>query len=169
MDNNARQGRICDIRSSRDLAVPIRRLTDASLFTGVVNQSLAPVLCPACKRPFSKFKSDVSEDLRERVSRFCVPGGVYISGNKKDCPTCGGLGIVDRTVVAEAVLTSQSLLNEYRRDDGGSAAARSYWAGEMGGMTKCQHLIQKINEGIVDPFMGEEAVCGLDEDSLIIQ
>ncbi|APA90233.1 Flp pilus assembly complex ATPase component TadA (plasmid) [Paraburkholderia sprentiae WSM5005] len=152
-----------------DLAVPIRRLTDASLFTGVVNQSLAPVLCPACKRSFSKYKDDVADDLRERIKRFCVPSGVYIAGNDPKCPTCGGLGIVDRTVVAEAVLTSQSLLNVYRKDDGGSSAARSYWVKEMGGMTKCQHLIQKINEGIVDPFMGEEAVCSLDEDSLIIQ
>lgn len=152
-----------------DLAVPIRRLTDASLFTGVVNQSLAPVLCPACKRSFSKYKDDVADDLRERIKRFCVPNGVYIAGNDPKCPTCGGLGIVDRTVVAEAVLTSQSLLNVYRKDDGGSSAARSYWVKEMGGMTKCQHLIQKINEGMVDPFMGEEAVCSLDEDSLIIQ
>lgn len=151
-----------------DLAVPIRRLTDASLFTGVVNQSLAPILCPDCKRPFSKFKSEVKEDLRERISQSCVTGGVFIVGNKKDCPTCGGLGIVGRTVVAEAVLTSQGLLNEYRRDDGGAFAARSYWVKEMRGMTKCQHLIQKINEGSVDPFMGEEAVCSLDEDSLII-
>ncbi|MGP8437813.1 ATPase, T2SS/T4P/T4SS family [Paraburkholderia fungorum] len=151
-----------------DLAVPIRRLTDASLFTGVVNQSLAPVLCPECKRPFSKFKSDLSPDLAERVKEFCLPGGVYIAGKDAGCKTCGGLGIVDRTVVAEAVLTSQQLLNVYRRDDGGSSAARSYWVREMDGMTKCQHLIQKINEGLVDPFMGEEAVCSLDEDSLII-
>jgi len=151
-----------------DLAVPIRRLTDASLFTGVVNQCLAPILCPSCKRPFSKFRSEVAPDLRERVEATCFVPGVFIAGNDEGCGTCGGLGVVDRTVVAEAVLTSQELLNEYRRENGGAAAARSFWVRRMGGITKCQHLIQKISEGKVDPFMGEEAVCGLDEDSLTI-
>jgi type II secretory ATPase GspE/PulE/Tfp pilus assembly ATPase PilB-like protein len=151
-----------------DLAVPLRRLTDASLFTGVVNQCLAPTLCPKCKRTFKNHRSEVSSDLRERVEKHCVVAGVNIAGNDPDCPVCGGLGIVGRTVVAEAVLTNQKLLNEYRRDEGGASAARSYWVHQMNGITKCQHLIQKINEGNVDPFMGEEAVCGLDEDSLII-
>ncbi|KMY84947.1 IncI1 plasmid conjugative transfer ATPase PilQ [Candidatus Paraburkholderia calva] len=133
-----------------------------------MNQSLAPVLCDKCKRPFSKFKSEVPDDLRERISEFCVPAGVYIAGKDPHCTKCGSLGIVDRTVVAEAVLTSQQLLNVYRHNDGGSSAARSYWAQEMGGLTECRHLIQKINEEAADPFMGEEAVCSLDEDSLII-
>ncbi|MCS6496758.1 ATPase, T2SS/T4P/T4SS family [Burkholderia thailandensis] len=151
-----------------DLGVPERRLADAALFTGVINQSLAPILCPACKRPFKLHSKELAPDLCERVERFCIPSAVFVRGNKPDCEVCGGIGVVDRTVVAEVVLTSQKLLNIYRSADGGSSAARTYWVKEMGGITKSQHLIHKINEGVVDPYLGEEAVCGLDEDLLTI-
>ena len=149
-----------------DLGVPVARLTDASLFTGIVNQALAPVLCPHCKRRYKNHMSAVPADLQERIKKFCMPAGVYIRGNQPDCVPCKGRGVVARTVVAETVLTTQALMNVYR--SGGSSAARSYWVNHMNGVTKCQHLTQKINEGLVDPAMGEEAICGLDEDSLNI-
>lgn len=151
-----------------DLGVPDRRLGNAKLFTGLINQSLAPVLCPDCKRPYKQASKVLSEDLRERVERFCIPSLVFVRGDSQDCRTCGGMGVVDRTVVAEVVLTTQRLLSIYASDSGGTGQARTFWAKEMSGQTKCMHLIQKINEGIVDPYLGEEAVCGLDEDTLTI-
>lgn len=149
-----------------DLGVPLRRLTNARLFTGAVNQSLAPVLCPTCKVSFKKHRDSVEADLRSRIERFCVQQGVFLRGSNANCPTCAGLGVVDRTVAAEVVLTTQKLLDVYR--EGGAGAAREYWVREMGGITKCQHLIQKINEGLVDPGLGEDAVCGLDEDEFLV-
>src|SRR5260363_260719 len=49
------------------------------------------------------------------------------------------------------------------------AAAKSYWVKQMKGITKCRHLIEKINQGWIDPKMGEEAVCSLAEDTFTLQ
>ena len=34
----------------------------------------------------------------------------------------------------------------------------------MGGVTKCQAMIQKINEGLLDPLSAEQDICLLNED-----
>lgn len=152
-----------------DLGVAPRRLGDASLFTGLVNQALAPVLCPACKQPYMKHKHEVEDDLRARIEAFTKAEQVYVRGMQPDCPACGGMGVTGRTVVAEVVLTTQSLMDRYRAETGGSAAAKRYWVKQMDGVTKCRHLIENINGGWIDPKMGEEAVCSLAEDALTLQ
>ncbi|ABO60270.1 Flp pilus assembly complex ATPase component TadA (plasmid) [Burkholderia vietnamiensis] len=154
-----------------DLNVPIGRLTDASLITGLINQSLVPRLCPhpGCARPFSKFKDEVAEDVRERIIKYCDADRVMIRcrADNTDCPVCGGLGYYERTVAAEVATPTQKLMDVYRTH--GSHEARRYWVKEMGGMTSMQHMIRKINEGIVDPVAGEEAMRrGLDEDELTL-
>ncbi|KVV07493.1 hypothetical protein WK77_17045 [Burkholderia ubonensis] len=154
-----------------DLNVPIGRLTDASLITGLINQSLVPRLCPhpGCARPFSKFKDEIAEDVRERVTKYCDADRVMIrcrAGNT-ECPVCGGLGYYERTVAAEVATPTQKLMDVYRSD--GSHDARRFWVNEMGGMTSIQHMVKKVNEGIVDPVAGEEAMRrGLDEDELTL-
>jgi len=154
-----------------DLSVPMTRLSDATLFTGLINQSLGAVLCTAegCAKPFAGFSHLLREDVRERTLKFCdVAGGkVRVAGAPNvDCKVCGGLGYHDRTVLAEVVRPTQALLNTYKAD--GSSAAHSLWV-KQGGMTLVQHLIQKINAGLIDPGMGEDALhCGLDEDEITL-
>src|SRR5260363_168782 len=152
-----------------DLGVAPRRLGDASLFTGLINQALAPTLCSACKRPCAEHIHEIEDDLRARIEAFTNVKKVYLRGTRPDCPACGGMGVTGRTVVAEIVLTAQPLMDIYRAEAGGSAAAKSYWVKQMKGITKCRHLIEKSNQGWIDPKMGEEAVCSLAEDTFTLQ
>lgn len=153
-----------------DLNVPMSRLSDASLFTGLINQSLAPTLCTeeGCAKPFSKLKHKLRDDVRERVERFCRVDNVRLAAEPNlKCPKCGGLGYYDRTVIAEVISPTQRLLNIYKAE--GSASARSKWVSQHEGRTTVMHLIEKINRGLIDPAMGEDALrCGLDEDELTL-
>lgn len=149
-----------------DIGVSPALVTDATLVTGLINQSLAAVNCPDCKRPYAKCKRDVAEDLRERIEKHCDPSTVFLRGKDKGCKTCGGKGYKGRTVLAETVMTNQQIMNAYRA--GGSAAARACWVKEFGGMSKNRHLIHKINLGLIDPEIGEQKVCSIDYDELTI-
>jgi general secretion pathway protein E len=156
-----------------DMNVPIGRLTDASLVTGLINQSLVPRLCtyPGCARPFAKYRDEVGPEVRARIEEFCDVGKVRIrcapTPEGTQCPKCGGLGYFERTVAAEVVVPNQALMDRYRID--GSHAARSHWVNALGGMTSMAHMISKANAGTVDPVAGEEAMRRmLDEDKLTI-
>ncbi|MFD2274650.1 hypothetical protein ACFS07_35725 [Undibacterium arcticum] len=63
---------------------------------------------------------------------------------------------------------TKKIMNEYRR--GGGTKARALWVKEFNGMTKKNaHLIYKINQGLIDPAVGEEKkVCPLDEDEITL-
>jgi len=148
------------------MGVDINLLTDASTVTGLINQSLAPKNCEHCKRPYLKYRHEVNEEMRERIELYCDPSRVFLKGNDRGCPHCGGKGYKGRTVVAETVVPTQSLMDVFKRD--GKAKARKYWVEHMGGVTKAQHLIHKINEGIIDPHLGEQMVCALDEDVITL-
>lgn len=150
----------------RDMGVDLGFVTDAALLTGLINQSLVPLNCPKCRRPYVKHQHEVDDDLQERIARFCIPEKVFLKGNDKGCPHCGGKGYFGRRVVAECIVPTQKLMNEYR--SAGASAARSYWVRDMHGITKCGHLIRRINEGMVDPAFGEQKVCTLDEDELTL-
>lgn len=140
--------------------------TDASLVTGLINQSLVPVNCPNCRRKYSTARHALPNDLQERVERFCNPDTVYVRGRNPGCPVCGGRGYKGRSVVAEAIAPTQKLMNLYRQ--GGSSAARTAWVREYAGISKCMHLIRKINAGEVDPLFAEQQVCRLDHDAITL-
>jgi type II secretory ATPase GspE/PulE/Tfp pilus assembly ATPase PilB-like protein len=147
-----------------DLGVPLNLLCDASNVTGLINQSLVALNC-SCKRPYSKFKSEVDPELRERIERYCDPQNVFLRGADKACPHCGGKGYFKRTVVAECVVPTQSLMSAFK--NGGSVEARHYWTKKMAGTTKLQHMIAKINQGLIDPSIGERNACSLDHDDVM--
>jgi general secretion pathway protein E len=56
-------------------------------------------------------------------------------------------------------------MNEHRST--GSAGARAYWV-SSGGLTKCAALRRLVNAGLVDPAIGEQRVCSLDEDEITL-
>lgn len=149
-----------------DMGVEASFVTDATLVTGLFNQSLVAVNCPECRRPYSRSRADVEPGLRKRVERLCDPSTVFLRGRDKGCRTCGGKGYKGRTVVAEVCLTNQHIMNAYLA--GGAARARACWVKDFEGMTKNRHLIDKVNLGLVDPEIGELQVCQLDYDELTI-
>lgn len=150
-----------------DFGIDERRLANPKLFKGFINQSLAPILCKKCKLDFPNHYRQINDDglTAERVREFCKPDSVFLRGKDSDCPACGGLGYVDRRLVAEVCVTNKELLDIYRKE--GSASARSYWVSTMNGITKNRHTIMRINDGELDPFDGD-TIVPLDEDSLTI-
>lgn len=147
----------------KNLGVDKSLLMDHGVLRGLINQSLVPKLCPACKRPFYKVKYALPEATRERVREHCEDTDkVYVAGADRACTECGGTGVKGRLLVAEVVDTTQSMLDVYGTD--GAAAARAYWVKHLGGMPKSHHLAYLIEQGLVDPAMGEREVCLLSDD-----
>lgn len=149
----------------KDIGVEMSLLTDAALVTGLINQSLAPVLCPKCKIPFRDARGRYESDLVQRVEQTCDVERVFAVGLGCDHEQCRK-GIVGRTVIAEVIMPTQAFMSVFQRD--GKAAARSFWAKEMDGITKAQHLIRRVNDGDIDPLLAERRVCSLDYDIITL-
>ncbi|NHB91642.1 GspE/PulE family protein [Photorhabdus cinerea] len=138
----------------QDEAVMESLLMDSRLVIGLVSQSLIQVLCPHCKVPLKGHEQEVSDRLLKRLNLYCQPESVYLQGEGCDyCKQCGTLG---RTVVAEVIRTSPDLMQAYRI--GHHHEATRYWIIEMGGLSKLDALIRKINDGIIDPRAAERVM-----------
>ncbi|NMX77863.1 Flp pilus assembly complex ATPase component TadA [Pseudomonas sp. WS 5532] len=148
----------------RELGVTLSLLTDPMLMTGLINQELVKTLCDHCKVPFDSVRDRYTEDLVERVEKFCKPEQVFGCG--PGCSHCNYTGVANRTVVAEVMMPTKAFMKQYRDKD--KAEARVYWVKEMGGITKNDHLVRLINQGRVDPLHGEREVCTLDEDEITL-
>jgi hypothetical protein len=69
-------------------------------------------------------------------------------------------------VVAEMIIPDVNFMRIYR--ERGTADARQYWVKSLNGVTKCQHLLQLIESGLVDPEIAERMILPLNEDLLSI-
>ncbi|WP_241136339.1 ATPase, T2SS/T4P/T4SS family [Achromobacter insuavis] len=150
----------------RDAQVPPSQLYDPRLFSGIVNQSLVQELCPDCRTPFSRAAERLPRDLVQRVQTHCTPETVYVRSHTPDCPTCKGRGILGRRPAAEVLVPDSQYMGVLRAH--GALAARRHWVKDMGGITKCSHLIRLINAGKVDPATGERSSVPIDEDKLVL-
>lgn len=144
----------------RDLGVPIDILTDPTIVTGLVCQRLIKVLCPHCKQSFADFlKDDVAYKVHGRkaidnILSVTKLENVYITGH--GCDKCSQLGTAGRTVVSETVTPDETLMALLKNED--RKGAIEYWRHGQHGKTMLDHAIEKINEGIVDPFAAERVV-----------
>jgi len=148
----------------RDIGVEISLLSDPALITGLINQWLARKVCPGCSKPYLQHKHEVAPDLAERIERLCDASKVRLKG--KGCDACKHTGISGRTVIAEVLVPTRALMTVFKEK--GKSDARQFWVKHMNGITKNQHLIRRINEGLIDPALGERDVCPLDEDLITL-
>ena len=148
----------------RDIGVEVSLLTDPALITGLINQWLVRKICQECAKDYVANRHTVPADLADRIDHFCDPAKVRLKGD--GCKKCKGTGISGRTVIAEVVVPTMRLMTVFKQH--GKSEARSYWVKHMHGITKNRHLIQRINEGLVDPAHGERDVCALDEDIITL-
>ncbi|RQR11274.1 GspE/PulE family protein [Burkholderia stagnalis] len=157
---------VSNMERLRDIGVEMSLLTDPTIVTGLLNQSLVSVNCPRCSIGYRETKASLEADLVERIERLCRPDQVrfHTPGNK-NCPECRGTGLIRRTVVAEGLIPTKKFMSAFRSD--GAWGARDYWLCHMNGITKTQHLLEKINNGLVDPCIAETQVNPLDEDELL--
>lgn len=144
-----------------DLGLDPGLYSDPSIVTGLINQNLAPTLCMHCKAPWTgRVSASITPDLVARVNLKCKPEGVFVRG--PGCERCRYTGIAGRTVIAEVIIPNLAFMRTFREK--GKAEARAHWIANMGGITKLQHVIRRIDEGLIDPEIGEKSIGLLDED-----
>jgi type II secretory ATPase GspE/PulE/Tfp pilus assembly ATPase PilB-like protein len=138
-----------------DLGVPLELLSDPSIITGLACQRLLKVLCPSCKKHLLDVKERYADsDLRRVMGVVRSIDKTYVRGD--GCAHCRNSGSIGRTVVAEVVITDQHLMSFIRKHDRISAV--EYWKRDQSGITMLDHAIEKINEGLVDPFQAEDVI-----------
>jgi type II secretory ATPase GspE/PulE/Tfp pilus assembly ATPase PilB-like protein len=159
--NNA----VASLQRLIDMGVPKYLVTDPALTTGIINQSLLPVLCPSCRVPLSESLSLINPGLLSRLEQLGIVDQVNLRG--EGCSCCRKLGVVDRTVVGEVLLTDLQFMGVF--SERGASAARRHWVKEMGGITKIAHAITKIETGIIDPRHAETIIGPLDFDRQLVE
>lgn len=148
----------------RDIGVELSLLTDPALITGLINQSLMRKVCRHCRKPYLAHKNTLATDLVDRIEQTCNVNNVYLKGD--GCEHCNNTGISGRIVGAEVIMPTKAFMKVFKAE--GKAEAREFWVKHMNGITKNQHLIHWINQGLVDPMLGERDVCALDEDLITL-
>jgi general secretion pathway protein E len=139
-----------------DLGLPISMVADHGVVTGLVSQRLIKVLCPHCKKKLLQHVHEVPAAVVARV-RQAVGAAiehVYITGD--GCQECRHQGTIGRTVVAEVIIPDARFY-EYIRA-GEKVKAIDYWLKELGGRSLLEHAIEKVANGIVDPWVAEKTV-----------
>lgn len=136
-------------------------LSDPEIFRLFANQSLIPQLCPHCSEPFSRVEHRLNERLKQRIRKYCTADTVRLRG--AGCEHCYRGVLRVRTICAEVLTTDHALLTTFR--DKGAAAMRRFWVRECGGKTKAAHMIEKINQGLIDPADAERIVAPLNADA----
>jgi len=158
--NNA----IASLQRLVDMGMDITLVTDPALLTGILNQSLLPVLCEHCRKPARNHLSELDADLVERLAILEIED-CYLLGD--GCQHCEMLGVTTRTAVGEVLVTTHGFMKVFREK--GAGEARNYWVKHMGGITKTAHTIMKVKAGLVDPRMAETIVGPLDFDQYLLE
>lgn len=141
----------------RDLGVAGELLSDPTVVGGLVCQRLVKVLCPSCKKPLMGNLGNFRREDVERVMSVLDIKNVHVLGD--GCEKCKGSGTIGRTVVAETIITDNSLMKFIRNGD--RIGAIEYVRREQNVKSMLDHAIQKINAGLIDPFQAEDVVGAL--------
>jgi type II secretory ATPase GspE/PulE/Tfp pilus assembly ATPase PilB-like protein len=143
---------------SKAYAEPLEYLCDHNVVAGLIYQRLVPVLCPQCKIRLrdlddAAYRRSVMPDYTfERLKKAVEnPENVHVRG--KGCNHCQGVGFTEQTIVAEVIVTDQTILKLIRRES--ISSAYQYWRTTLHGRTYIQDAIGKIEAGILDPHKTE--------------
>jgi len=145
------------------LDVTVGQVADPQLMIGLIAQRLVQLLCPQCKRSWKQVVGTMDLEKKELLERFCETEKLAFR-HQEGCPKCYN-GVVGRKVIAEIIRPDARFMELFRHQ--GKLAARSYWLNEMGGITRGQHLMRYLHEGLVDPIEADY-ISPLDDDSLTI-
>ena len=148
-----------------NLDIPIELLTDNNIISGLVCQRLLKLLCPHCSTPLMNVMKVYEQEAIERIMSVAPIDEVRVMG--PGCDHCKHSGIIGRTVVAETVATTYSIMKHLKARD--RLAAIETWKREQGGFPMKEHAIMKVSQGLVDPFQAEAVVGTFGDLTLIKQ
>ena len=140
-----------------DIGVPIERLTNPSVVSGLVAQRLVKLLCSHCNVAMASAGAGPhhSDEGLRRMRDYFGADGAHVRLRGGGCVHCANSGYSARTVLAEVIETDAKFLGFVREGD--REGALRYWQ-ECGGLTIAQHARAKVFAGTVDPFDAEEEI-----------
>nr|WP_159466316.1 ATPase, T2SS/T4P/T4SS family [Scandinavium goeteborgense] len=150
-------------RLTDTLDIPMGQVADPQVMMGLIAQRLVQLLCPHCKESWEQVNATLDVDKRALLTRFCDVEKLRFR-HREGCDHCYN-GVTGRRVIAEVIRPDARFMELFRHK--GKLAARSYWVNELGGITRGQHLMRYLNEGLVDPI-DADYISPLDEDSLTL-
>ncbi|CNI92834.1 TPA: Flp pilus assembly complex ATPase component TadA [Yersinia enterocolitica] len=150
-------------RLTDTLGIPMGQVADPQVMIGLIAQRLVQLLCPKCKKTWDEVKSELDDEKKELLERFCKTDKLAFR-HKEGCSDCYK-GVTGRRVISEVIRPDAKFMALFRHE--GKLAARSYWVNELNGITRGQHLLRYLHEGLVDPI-DADYISPLDEDSLTL-
>lgn len=118
-----------------------------TIIAGFMGQRMVPVLCTQCREPLEKHLSAVPAVLVERIKIWGDVDHVHVRG--KGCPTCAGRQILGRKAVAEVVLSTEELMEDFLR--GTSIARRNHRLREGSDKSMLGNVMERVLAGNIDP------------------
>ena len=165
-----------------DLGVDHRFLADPNFLVLLINQRLVPRLCPECRIPIRDGQRAVALTIGEadaalgaadgesmvarftRLFRHEMDNGANVCVRRPGgCPSCKGVGIVGRVLVAEMVMIEERSRKFIAQRDWESWRADLEGSGTWSSVES--HARRFIHTGEVDPADVEKLVCRLEDDS----
>lgn len=152
------------------LGVDRNLILSPRMIKGLFAQTLAPILCPNCKRKLIDHLDELESELLERLQNtFKDHGGlegVYIRQQSASNSGCGYHdsekdlwcinGYIDRKVLAEFITPDPQFLQLML--DRRLIEAEQHWFKNLGGYTMMSHGLAKVKIGIMDPRTVEEVL-----------
>jgi type II secretory ATPase GspE/PulE/Tfp pilus assembly ATPase PilB-like protein len=138
-----------------DLGIPSDLVYDHNIISGLMAQRLVKKLCPSCKIPFSDPGNKYSEAEKNKVySAVSSIEHVHVKGS--GCDECNHTGFKGRVSVAEVIKTDAHMMSLYRNNR--KEDAEEYWKNDQKGKSILDVTIEKITQGIIDPFQAQSIV-----------
>jgi len=143
------------------LNVDLNLLVDQDVFQGVIAQRLVKILCPHCKLTFEEGLAN--QKLAQQIAKAdmllrlkALPSfdlNAVFWKNPEGCSQCVlGSPVRGRTVVAEVLIPDNEMMVHIIERNW--RLVRQHWL-KIGGKTMMMHAIEKISEGLIDPFSAE--------------
>lgn len=117
------------------------------LIVGFMGQRMVPQLCTSCKQPLSQ-AIDIPNFLLERIKSWGRVDEVCVRG--QGCSYCEGRKTKGRKAVAEIVITTEELMEDFLRHDI-ATARRNHRRREGSDKSMLAHVMDRVLAGLVDP------------------
>jgi len=145
-------GGIDIIARLRSNLIPDDVLGGQNFISGLMYQTLLPVICSHCSTTVDDFKkvitTEAEDEMLQRVYRHLGNSQAQLIKfkNDKGCPHCS-MGVVDRTVASEIILPDDYMLRCFRNRQDADALMYHVF---NGGRIALHHGIEKLLRGQVD-------------------